>query len=79
MAKSPTQRVLDRREQYRMTICGQDRQRKRRTEQLSLGDGKVMESKLIKHDAVMRELKEFRSAGKCASKPLLRAIKRAVM
>ena len=35
---------------------------KRWTEQLSLGNGKVMELKLIKHDEAFRELKEFRSA-----------------
>jgi len=42
-----------------MIICRQGMQRKRRTEQLSLGNGKVMELKLIKHDEALKELKEF--------------------
>ena len=33
--------------------------KKRWTEQLSIGNGKVMELKLIKHDEAMKELKEF--------------------
>ena len=36
--------------------------KKRRTKQLSLGNGKAMELKLIKHDGALKELKEFRSA-----------------
>ena len=34
-------------------------QRKRKTEQLGLGNGKVVELKLIKHDEALKELKEF--------------------
>ena len=34
-------------------------QRKGRTEQMSLRNGKVMEVKLIKHDEALEELKEF--------------------
>ena len=37
-------------------------QRKKRTEQLSLENGRVMELKLIKHDKALKELKEFWSA-----------------
>ena len=40
-------------------ICGQGMQRNRWTEQLSFGNGKVMELKLIKHDEALKELKEF--------------------
>ena len=56
MVRSSTQRIIDRREEYRVTICGQGMQRKRRTEQLSFENGRVMELKIIKHD---EELKEF--------------------
>ena len=34
-------------------------QRKRRAEQLSFDNGRVMELKLIKHDEALKELKEF--------------------
>ena len=44
MVKSSTQRILYRRNQCRMIICGQGRQSKRWTKQLSIGNGKVMES-----------------------------------
>ena len=53
MVKSSTQRILDRRKQYRMAICGQGMPGYRKTEQLSLGNGKVMELKLIKHDEAL--------------------------
>ena len=33
--------------------------KKRWTEQLSLGNGKAMELKLIKHDEALKEVKEF--------------------
>ena len=33
--------------------------KKKRTEQLSLENGRVMELKLIKHDEALKELKEF--------------------
>ena len=46
----------------KMIICRQGMQRKRRTEQLSLGNGKVMELKLVKHDDALQELNEFWSA-----------------
>ena len=36
-----------------MAICGQGMQRKRRIEQLSLGNGKVEEFKLVKHDGAL--------------------------
>ena len=39
-----------------MIVCGQGIQRKRWTEQLSLGNGKVMELKLIKHDKGLNEV-----------------------
>ena len=54
-------------------------QRKRRTEQLSLENGRDMELQLIKHDEALKELKEFQSASKCASKYLLQAIPRAIL
>ena len=59
MVKSSTQRKIDRRAKYRVIICGQGMQRKRRTEQLSFENGRVMELKLIKHDEALKELKEF--------------------
>ena len=46
----------------KMIICKQGIQRKRRTEQLGLGNGRVMELKLVKHDDALQELKEFWSA-----------------
>ena len=50
----------------RLTICGRGMQRKRWTEQLSIGNGKVMVLKLIKHDGALKDLagqlKEFFSA-----------------
>ena len=46
-----------------LIICGQEMQRKRWTKQMSLGNGKVLELKLIKHDEVLKDpagqLKEF--------------------
>ena len=59
MIKSPTQRELYRRKQYRMIIFWQGMQRKKRTEQLRLGNRIVMELKLIKHDKELYELNEF--------------------
>ena len=59
MVKSPTQRILDQRKQFRIVICGQGIQRKRRTKQVSHGNCKVMKLKLIKHDGELLELKEF--------------------
>ena len=59
MVKSSTQRILDRRKQRRMINGGQGMQRKRWTEQLSLGKGKVMELKLIKRDEALYELKKI--------------------
>ena len=58
MAKSSTQRILDRRKQFRMIICGQGIQRKRRIEQLNLENGRVEELKLIKHDETLKELEK---------------------
>ena len=46
-------RILDRPNQFRIIICRQGMQRKKRTEQLRLGNGKVMELKLIKHDEAL--------------------------
>ena len=62
MVKLPTQRIFDLLKQCRIIICGQGMQRKRRTEQLSLENSRVMEVKFIKHDGAIKELKEFRSA-----------------
>ena len=59
MVKLSTQRILDRRKQYRIIICGEGMQRERITEQLSLENGKVMELKLIEHDEALKELTEF--------------------
>ena len=59
MIKSPTQRELYRRKQYGMIIFWQGMQRKKRTEQLRLGNRIVMELKLIKHDKELYELNEF--------------------
>ena len=56
MVKLSTQRILDRREQYRMIICGQEMQRKRRAEQPSLVNVKIIELKLIKHDEAFEDL-----------------------
>ena len=53
MLKSSTQRILYRRKQFRVLICRQGMQRKKKTEQLRLGNGKVMELKLIKHDEAL--------------------------
>ena len=39
-----------------MAICGQGMQRNRRTEQLSLEKGEIMELKIIKHDEVLKGL-----------------------
>ena len=41
IVKSLTQRILDRRKQYKMIIFGKGVQIKRETEQLSLGNGEV--------------------------------------
>ena len=49
--------VRFRRIQCRIIIAGM--QRKRRIEHLSLGNGKAVELKLIKHDKAFKELKEF--------------------
>ena len=52
----------------RLTICGRGIQRNRWTEQLSIGNGKAMVLKLIKHDKTLEglagQLKEFFSAFK---------------
>ena len=58
MVKLPTQRILDQREQYRMIIVGKRMQRKRRAEQLSLGNVKIIDLKLIKHDEALEDLKK---------------------
>ena len=68
MVKSPMQRIIDRRKQCRIAICGKGMQRKKRTEQLSLRNGRAMELKLVKNDEALYELKGFWSAGKRASK-----------
>ena len=62
-----------------MTNCRQGMQRKKRTEQLSIGNGKVMRFKLIKREGNLLELKGFLSASKCASKKLLQTITKAVL
>ena len=59
MVKSPVLRISDRRKQYRKVICGQGMQRKRMTEQLSLGNSEVEELKLVKHGGALLELKAF--------------------
>ena len=41
-----------------MIICGQRMQRKRWTEELNLGNGKVMELKLTKHDRALERVDE---------------------
>ena len=56
MARSSTQRILDRREQLKIPICGQGMQKKRRIENLSLGYLKVMGFKLIKRDEALQEM-----------------------
>ena len=43
----------------RLLICGQGMHVKSWTEQLSLGNGEVMELNLIKNDGALKELKEF--------------------
>ena len=58
MVKLQTQRILDQREQYRMIIVGKRMQRKRRAEQLSLGNVKIIDLKLIKHDEALEDLKK---------------------
>ena len=58
MVKLPTQLISDQREQYRMVICGKRMQRKRRAEQLSLGNVKIIDLKLIKHDEALEDLKK---------------------
>ena len=40
----------------RFNICGQGMKRKRWTEQLSIGNDKVVELKLIKHDEALKDL-----------------------
>ena len=60
MVKSSTQRIIDRRAQYRVIICGKGMQRKRRTEQLSFEHGRVMKLKLIKHDKALQELMKLK-------------------
>ena len=40
-----------------MIICSQGMQRKRRAEQLSLGNVKIIDLKLIKHDEALGDLK----------------------
>ena len=56
----------------RLTICGRGIQRNRWTEQLSIGNGKAMVLKLIKHDKTLEglagQLKEFFSAFKKMSR-----------
>ena len=63
MAKSPTQRTLDQRDEFGMTIYGKSMQGKRRTEKRNIENAKVMELKILKHDgaldSIARELKEF--------------------
>ena len=55
MVKSSTQRIIDRK-QNRIIICAQGTQRKGRTEQLSLENGRAMELKFIRNDAVLKDL-----------------------
>ena len=51
-----------------MIIFEKGMQRKRRTELWSLGNGKVVELKLFKHDGALWELNGFCSVSKFASK-----------
>ena len=53
--KSSAKRILDRK-QYRMIVCGQGVQWKRRTEQLSLENDRVIELKCIKNDQALKDL-----------------------
>ena len=67
MVKPSTQRILDRRKPHRIVIFRQGTHKIRSTEQLSLGNGKVMDFKLVKLDEAFWELKEIESVNKCES------------
>ena len=53
----------------RLIICGQGMQRNRWTEKLSIGNGKVMELNLIKHDGALKDLRNLLESSRNTEAP----------